>query len=339
MISVLGLNHKTAPLSIREKVAFPSGRVKDALLSLLNYPYVEEAVILSTCNRVEIYFYSPSSAEESVRKFLYDFHCLGENIDGYLYLYKEREAVRHLFRVVSSLDSMVIGESQILSQVKNAYFCAKEVCSAKKMLPVLFEEALKVGRRVRSETEIGKGAVSISTAAIELAKKVIGSLEGKSVLIIGAGKVGEITLRNLYERKIKAVCVANRTYTKALRLAEKFGGKVVKFNCLKDALIEADIVISSTSAPHFIIKKNMLLEVMRERILPLFLIDLGVPRNIEKVSCLVKNVYLYDIDDLVRVREQNIARRLKEVRKVNVIIEEMVRRFVETKMERCAVRG
>jgi glutamyl-tRNA reductase len=326
---VLGLNHKTAPLYIREKIAFPPGVLTKALISLNKYPYVEENVILSTCNRVEVYVGSNTSGcLESIRQFLYDFHRIKKDLSSYFYIYQNREAVRHLFRVASSLDSMVIGENQILGQVKDAYYKARSCEVVGKRLGPLFEEAIRVGKRVRTTTCLGKGAVSISTIAIELAKKTIGDLLGKKVLIVGAGKIGKLTAKNLSARGINAIYVANRTYWRALQLAKDFGGKALRFDSLTHILKEVDIVITASSAPHFIIKRSDILEATKARRSPLFLIDLGVPRNIEESISQIKNVYLYDIDDLTKVRDQNLANRLKEVGKVERIIEEAVENFL-----------
>ena len=328
MIFVFGVNHKTAALDIRERVSFSQHELSRALISLCGYPLIQGSVILSTCNRVEIYVSSSSMAcLDSVEEFLCDFHRLKINPEPYSYTYKNEDAVRHIFRVVSSLDSMVIGEDQIFGQVREAYLSARSCESVDSSLSLLFEETIKVGKKIRVETQIGKGAVSVSTAAIKLAKEAMKSLKDKEVLIIGAGKIGEITVKNLASKGIKTICVANRTYQKAVKLAEVFGGRAVRFDALDELLEKIDIVISSTSAPHFIIKKDIVSRVMSRRESPLFFIDLGVPRNIEADVSLIENVYLYDIDDLTNVKDKNLEKRYQEVEKAVKIIDSAVDSF------------
>jgi glutamyl-tRNA reductase len=328
-IFVLGLNHKTAPLSIREKISFHPQKLSQALLSLNNYPFIEENLILSTCNRVEIYVSSNlEGCIESIKNFISDFHNLKDDLNAYFYVYQGKDAIRHLFRVASSLDSLVIGENQILRQVKESYFRARDCEVVGRITSLLFEEAIKVGRIVRTETDIGKGAVSISTAAIELAKQVLYTLSAKKVLIVGVGKIGELTLKNLALRGVQTICVANRTYERAQGLAKVFGARAIKFDSLSDALEEVDIVISSSSAPHLLIKRSLVEKIMVKRTSPLFFIDLGVPRNVEESIAQVENVYLYNIDDLIAVRERNLAKRLKEIKKVEGIIERQVDYFI-----------
>ena len=327
-IQILGLNHKTAPIEIREKVSFSDRNLNQALFELSKYDGIQENVILSTCNRTEIYTVVRDipKATESIKDFLSSFHKVHkEHIDKHLYCFCDEEAIRHLFRVVASLDSMIVGETQIFGQVKDAFFKAKEANTLGRNLCELFDEAIKVGKRIRTETLIGKGAVSVSTAALELARKIFESLDEKKVLIIGAGKIGELTVKNLHSRGISTVLVANRTFEKAQELAEIFCGEAIKFEeCLK-YLVSTDIVISSTSAPHFIITKDEICEVMNKRgNSPLFLIDLGLPRNIDPRVDEIENAYLYNIDDLARVRDLNIKERLNESKKAEAIIQSCV---------------
>lgn len=330
-IFIFGLNHKTAPLPIREKIAFPRSTLSHALISLRSYPYIEESIILSTCNRVELYVESLSPlCAESLKQFIMDYHELTDDIFTYCFLYRDRAAVHHLFSVVASLDSMVIGENQILNQVKEAYFKAKSCEVVGKILSMLFEEAIKVGKKVRSQTHIGSGAVSISTSAVELAKSVMASLEGKKVLIVGAGTIGELIVKNLAQRGVKTICVANRTYGRAVRLARDFGGEAINFNAFKEVLSHADIVISSTNAPHYVIKKDDIAKVMQERTTPLFLIDLGVPRNIEQTISNIDDVFLYNIDDLESVCEKNLAKRWVEVKEAKKIVKNTLDCFLNT---------
>lgn len=324
-IFLSGVNHKTAPLQIREKISFSQQRLPQALISLNTYPFIEENLILSTCNRVEIYVSSYSSqCFQSIAQFLSDFSGNEEDLSFYFYTYRDREAIKHLFRVASSLDSMVIGENQILAQVKNDYLQARRYGTVSKIFSLIFEEAIRTGKKVRTQTEISKGAVSIPTAAIELARGVMKSLEKKKVLIIGAGKIGELTVKNLASRGVETICVANRTYKKAQELAKTFGARALRFDSLEWALRGVDIVISSTSAPHIILKKDTVERVMRSRKEPLFFIDLGLPRNIEESVAQIKNVYLYNIDDLVKVKDKNLTKRLSEVEKAEKIVDQAV---------------
>ncbi len=324
-ILLIGLNHKSASIEIREKAVFNENKLAVALAALKKYEGIEESLILSTCNRTEIYVVSHDYARGI--EYLWDFVCRSlekneEEIRKYFYVLRDKKAVEHLFRVSASLDSMIVGETQILGQVKDAYFKSRELNSLGKVLDGIFEEAIRVGKKVRAQTQIGKGAISTSTAAIELSRKIFESLENKKVLIIGAGKIGELTVKNLSSRGIKSVIVANRTLEKARELAEQFQGTAIDFEGIFEAMRLSDIVISSTSAPHFIITEENARKVMRARNnLPLFFIDLGLPRNIEPSVNEIENVYLYNIDDLASVRDTNIKERLNEAQKAQQIVE------------------
>ncbi|MDD5668894.1 MAG: glutamyl-tRNA reductase [Candidatus Omnitrophica bacterium] len=324
-IRVLGLNHKTAPIEIREKLSFPESELSSALSSLLAYPGIMGCVILSTCNRTEIYAAAENdfSGEQSIRSFLSEFHEIDINsLQGHFYSFAGEDAVRHLFRVVSSLDSMIVGETQIFGQVKSAYFKALETKTAGKLLNIIFHEAIKVGKKVRTHTEIGKGAVSVSSAAFELGRKIFSNFEQKKVLIIGAGKIGEMMVKNLYSKGITTVIVANRTLSRAQELAGLFGGRAIGFENIFEAMNNTDIIISSTSAPHYVIKKNHVQRIMENgRLNPLLLLDLGVPRNIDPEVALIDRVHVYNIDDLDRVRDENMKERLAETLKAEQIIQ------------------
>ncbi|HNQ50900.1 MAG TPA: glutamyl-tRNA reductase [Candidatus Omnitrophota bacterium] len=327
-IRVLGLNHKTAPIEIREKVSFPPSRIDQALLSLKSRRAVKENLILSTCNRTELYAVVEDGAAGSGQlvSFLADFHGLDPaQLSKYIYEKSDKDAVSHLFEVVSSLDSMIVGETQIFGQVKDAYFKARSLKTLGRTLDYVFEEAIRVGKKVRSETQIGKGAVSTSTAAIELARKIFETLEGRTVLIIGAGKIGEMTVKNLYSRGVSTILVANRTLAKAKDLAHVFGGSAVSFEDLASSLVRADIIISSTSAPHFVITREQAAAAVRSRgNEPLFFIDLGMPRNIDPRANEIENVYVYNIDDLASVRDANIRDRMAAARDARAIIAQCV---------------
>lgn len=324
-ILLIGLNHKSAPIEIREKAAFNENKLTAALAALKNYEGIEEGLILSTCNRTEIYAVSRDYARGV--EYLWDFVCRAlekseEEIRKYFYVLRDKKAVEHLFRVSASLDSMIVGETQILGQVKDAYFKSRELNSVGRVLDGIFEEAIRVGKKVRAQTQIGKGAISTSTAAIELSRKIFESLDNKKVLIIGAGKIGELTVKNLSSRGLKSVIVANRTLEKARELARQFQGMAIEFEGIFDGMRLSNIVICSTNAPHFIITKENVQKVMRARNnLPLFFIDLGMPRNIEPSVNEIENVYLYDIDDLALVRDANIKERLNEANKAQQIVE------------------
>ena len=327
-IRVLGLNHKTAPIEIREKVSFSVDKLDRALVALRSRREIRENLILSTCNRTELYAVidDGSAGADPLRSFLADFHGLDQQVFApYLYEKRDRDAVNHLFEVISSLDSMIVGETQIFGQVKDAYSKARSLNTLGKTLGGLFEEAIRVGKKVRTQTQIGKGAVSTSTAAIELARKIFETLEGKTVLIIGAGKIGEMTVRNLHSRGVSTVLVANRTLLKAQELARVFGGAAVSFDELGACMRRADIIISSTSAPHFVITRDQAAEALRQRNNePLFFIDLGVPRNIDPQVNTIDNAYVYNIDDLASVRDANIRDRMAAARDARLIIEQCV---------------
>ncbi len=328
---LVGLSHKTAPVEIREKIAFPESKLVGALNSLLKNDFISEAVILSTCNRSEIYVVTNNldKGKEGVVNFLCSYHDLSrKRLEGFLYFKTGLDVTYHLFRVISSLDSMVVGEAQILGQVKEAYSHAFEAGATNVILNRLFRHAFSVGKRVRTETEIGESAVSISYAAVELAKKVFEDLRGKTVMIIGAGKMSELTAKHLLGNGVTSVIVSNRTHERAVELAHKFQGRAVKFDENLEYMVEADIVISSTGAPHYVIKKDDVVKIMQARKhKPIFFIDIAVPRDVEPEVNDIYNAYLYDIDDLGSVVEANIAERRKEAEKCEAIVSEEVEEF------------
>jgi glutamyl-tRNA reductase len=330
IVQLCGLSHKTAPVAVREKVSFSPSRVEEAVRLLHEDGAILENVILSTCNRVEVYAvtHEPAPAR-TLAAFLARFHRVEESaFSGHLYAHRGMDAIAHLFRVVTSLDSMVVGEPQIFGQVREAYRIARRAGCVGAVLTRVFEEALGVGRVARCATRIGKGAVSISSLSVGMAKKILGSLEGTTVLIIGSGKVSELTLKQLTSSGIKKVLVANRTYDRARELAARFRGEAIPFEKLLEQMQDADIVISSTNAPHLILRKASVEEVMERRgHRPLFFIDTAVPRDIAPEIKDINNVYLYNIDDLARVREANIEERLKEAGAVEAIIEDALGRM------------
>lgn len=325
-LTLVGLSHKTAPIEIREKLTFPPHRQAEALTALTRGTEVAEAVILSTCNRTEIYAVTATEAgSDAVIDFVCEYHDLDRAaLSHYLYVIDGGAVVKHLFRVVSSLDSMVLGEAQILGQVKDAYEAACDNSKTGRVLNKLFRQSFEVGKRVRTETAIGESAVSISYAAVELAKKVFDTLEGRTILIVGAGKMSELTAKHLVSQGVRSVLVANRTYERAVELAERFEGEAIRYDDLFDRMRTADIVISSTGAPHFVIGKADVAPVVRGRRAPLFFIDIAVPRDIDPEVNTLSNVFLYDIDDLNGVVESNLEERMREARHAEVIIDEEI---------------
>ena len=326
-----GLSHKTAPVEIRETLEISLMKLDEALNDLLVRPSVKEGVIISTCNRTEIYTIASEvpAGKEDILQFLSHYHQWdpGE-LAKYLYFYDNREAINHLFKVTSSLDSMVVGEAQILGQVKEAYAHALDRKATSIILNRLFNHAIAVGKKARSQTSIGESAVSISYAAVELAKQIFEDLTGHTVMILGAGEMGELTVQHLVDNGVSSVLVANRTPKRAEELAKRFKGRAVPFDRLVDYVAEADIVISSTAAQEYVInRKDMGRVISKRRGKPIFLIDIAVPRDIDPRVNKLENVFLYDIDDLEGVVKTNVAEREKEARKVHTIIHSEVDEF------------
>ncbi len=329
-LTLVGLSHKTAPIEIREKLTFPAHRQEEALSLLTAGAEIAEAVVLSTCNRTEIYAVSATEAGSgAVIDFLCDYHDLDRHdLVRYLYMSDGEPVVRHLFRVAASLDSMIVGEAQILGQVKDAYEHSFGAGACSRVFNKLFRQSFEVGKRVRTETDIGESAVSVSYAAVELAKRVFDTLEGRTILILGAGKMSELTAKNLVSQGVKTVLVANRTFERAEELARTFDGAAVPFDELYDHMRHADIVISSTAATHHVVTKAKVEEAMRGRHgKPLFMIDIAVPRDIEPGVNDVADVFLYDVDDLNGVVESNLEERMEQARVAELIIDEEIAEF------------
>lgn len=330
--SITGVNHKSAPVEVRERLAFDEHAIGEALQELKRRPGFDEGMILSTCNRVEIAVTCDDNLAEvnAVDQFIADTRHVDRGwVVPYLYRYQDRDAIRHLFRVASSLDSMVIGEPQILGQLKSAYALAKQHGSVNGFLDTLVTRAFSVAKRVRSETAIGANAVSVSYTAVELAREIFGSLKGKKVIVVGAGKMSEAAARHLHRSGVSQIFVTNRTRERAEEMAKLFDGKIVDYTAFVGFLHEVDIVIASSGAPHYILTKNdmrKVIEARRNR--PMFLIDIAVPRNIEPTANELDNVFLYDIDDLQRVVDSNVKGRMKEAAEAETIIAEEVDRMV-----------
>ena len=329
--SITGLNHRSAPVEVRERLAFSENSIPEALRILRGQPGVMEGMILSTCNRVEIAVSSEDRAgDHAIDDFLAETrHVERAWVRPYLYSFEDRDAIRHLFRVASSLDSMMVGEPQILGQLKAAYAIAKQEGAVNGFMDTLLTRAFNVAKRVRSETEIGASAVSVSYAAVELAREIFGSLKDKKVLIVGAGKMSEAAARHLKRCGATKIFVTNRTEQRAVEMAELFDGKIVEYNKLISFLPEVDIVLTSSAAPHFILTKQDMAKVIGARKnKPMFVIDIAVPRNVEPSVNELDNVFVYDIDDLQRVVEHNVETRQVEAADAELIIAEEVERML-----------
>ncbi|MEK6202367.1 MAG: glutamyl-tRNA reductase [Desulfobulbaceae bacterium] len=329
MILLFGVNHKTTPLAVREKLAVGNG-YEEPLQALRNITGCKECYLLSTCNRVEIVVIAEENAqvEEAISKLLFGDSVAPELRHDYLYIHRNNEAVHHLFMVATSLDSMIVGEAQILGQLKEAYRHASEYLCTGPILNKLLHKSFSVAKRVRSETQIGASAVSISYAAVELAKKIFGNLEDKNVLLVGAGEMAELAAEHLVSQGVRKVVVANRTLARAMDLAKRFNGTAVSLDELFSQLEQADIVISSTGAPNIILHKNDVKPIMRvRRNEPIFFIDIAVPRDLDPELNDLDNVYLYDIDDLQNVVETNKSERDKEAVKARRIVDEETLKF------------
>ncbi|BDG36984.1 glutamyl-tRNA reductase [Saccharococcus caldoxylosilyticus] len=323
-VVVVGVNYKTAPVEIREKLTFSEPELADAMKQLQQQKSILENVIVSTCNRTEIYAVVDQlhTGRYYIKAFLADwFHIDLDTLAPYLNVLENEAAVEHLFRVASGLDSMILGETQILGQVKTSYLLAQEAGTTGTIFNHLFKQAVTFAKRAHSETEIGAHAVSVSYAAVELAKKIFGDLSSKHVLIIGAGKMGELAAQNLYGNGVKKVTVVNRTLEKAEQLAKKFSGTAKSLSELSCALLEADIVISSTGAKGYIITKEMMapLDKMRKG-RPLFMVDIAVPRDLDPALAELESIFLYDIDDLEGIVQANLAEREKAARQIGNMI-------------------
>jgi glutamyl-tRNA reductase len=330
-VSITGVNHKSAPVEVRERLAFDEPSLAAALVDLKGRPGFCEGLILSTCNRVEVVLTCEDTVGgPAVDEFLADTRQVARDwVTPYLYRFEDGDAIRHLFRVAASLDSMVIGEPQILGQLKSAYALAKEHGAVTGFLDTLLTRAFNVAKRVRSETEIGANAVSVSYAAVELARDIFGTLEDKKVLIIGAGKMSELAARHLRRSGATHIFVTNRTRERAVEMAQIFDAKIIEYTKFMASLPEVDIVITSSGAPHYILTRDEMKKVIdARRNRPMFLIDIAVPRNIEPSVNKLDNVFLYDIDDLQKVVDTNLEGRLHSAEEAEAIIREEVERMM-----------
>ena len=329
---VTGLSHHTSPLALRERLAFGTAEVPGALLGLRQRLEGAGVVVLTTCNRTELYVHhvaSPQFLQNELRAFLMEAKGVDENeLNGALYDYSEREAAGHLFRVTSSLDSLVVGEGQILGQVHDAYQLAQAEQVTDKVINGLFQKAFTVAKKVRDQTDIGLGKVSVSSVAIDLAVSIFMDLSNKTVLVIGSGETGELTVKALVDAGVKRVLVANRDPEKARALAGVYGGDAHALAELENVLPEADIVVTSTASPEPILRPDHFQQALKARgNAPMFVIDIAVPRDVDAAVNEISNVYLYDIDDLQEVAEQNLAARRAEVDRCLEIVEKGVDQF------------
>jgi glutamyl-tRNA reductase len=330
---LIGINHKTAPIEVRERVAISHEELPGATRALAAVPGVSECMIVSTCNRVEILAAvdapNANSPTDGLTGFLHRHFGLDPALLApHLYEHRDQEAVRHLFRVAASLDSMVVGEPQILGQVKEAFAVARASGTVGGHLEHLLQGAFAAAKKVRSETEIGSNSVSIASVAVELARKIFGSLQGRTVFLVGAGKMSELAARHLVQQGAGAILVTNRTLERARRMAETFQGQVIPFGELYEAASQADIVISSTGAPHPIFRREHGQEFLRRRRnRPMFFIDIAVPRDVDPEMGKLEGIFVYDIDDLQQVAAAHMAERSREATDAEALIEGEVERF------------
>jgi glutamyl-tRNA reductase len=328
---VAGLSHKTAPVDVREQLAVEEDKLRELLCDLQATGTLQEVVILSTCNRVEVYGVAATTAEARGLAFRQLGRYRGVDpgdLEAYLYTHEDADAIRHVFRVASSLDSMVIGEPQIGGQVKQAFTLAQHSETVGPTLHRLFTQAFAVAKKVRTETDIARHAVSISFAAVELAKKIFEGLQGKSVLLVGAGKMGTLAARHLVQQGAFPVYVANRTWVRAQEMARALSGTAVPFEQLETAMTAVDIVITSTGAREPLVRLDMVERVMHgRRGRPLFFVDIAVPRDVDADVNRLDDVYCYDIDDLRQVVDANLRERLREAHRAEAIVEREVAKF------------
>ena len=361
---LVGVNHTTAPVEVRERLAIPLARLADATRALAHQPGVREALILSTCNRVEfltIQDHPRDSNPPNLLRFLHEYFAVpAATLEPHLYEFREREAVRHLFRVASSLDSMVVGEPQVLGQVKESYSIARQAGAISSALEPLLQRAFAVAKRVRTETQIGSSSVSIASVAVDLARKIFGSLRGKTVLLVGAGKMSDLAARHLIQQGATSILVANRTPERAALLAGQIAGQismqlangpiaihgaglactteVIPFDLLYDQAARADIVIASTGSEHPIFNRShgqSFLERRRNR--PMFFIDIAVPRDVDPRMNQVEGCFVYDIDDLQQVAAAHLANRGRETAAAEAIVTREVELYLERQQSRDAV--
>jgi glutamyl-tRNA reductase len=326
---LIGLNHRSAPLEVRERFAISESKLPDAVQLFARHPGIEEGMIVSTCNRVELLARSRNGGSD-LRAFLAAYFKIDpRQFDHHLYEYADKEAIRHLFRVTASLDSMVVGEPQVLGQVKEAYAVARAVGTVSSQLDALVTRAFAVAKKVRTETAVGSSAVSVASVAVDLAKKIFGTLGGKTVMLVGAGKMCELAARHLLAHGAGSIFVYNRTLERARNLARKFGGQALPWDQLYESADKADIVITSTGAPVAIFRREHGEKFLaRRRNRPMFFIDIAVPRDVDPEVNKLDGIFVYDIDDLQQVVATHVADRRREAQRAEAIIDDEVERFL-----------
>jgi len=332
-IVVIGLSHHTSPVTVRERFAFADTTIPGALQILKERGVVDEAVIVSTCNRVELYAATAQPAEQAltgIRQFLVEHHAYEGELNGEMFAFAEPRSVEHLFKVACGLDSMVLGETEILGQLKKAYELALQHKHTGGRLNKAFQNAFNVAKKIRTETNIQRGSVSVGSVAVELAEKIFNNLSERTVMVIGAGDTSEKTAKSLLSRGAKSIIVANRSFDKAQALALELGGRAVNFDTWLNEFEHVDIVISSTSAPHYVLDRAKLAPLMKTRKnRPLLLIDIAVPRDIDPEVNLLNQVYLFNIDDLQQIANDYMQQRREEIAKCEAIIRERARTLLD----------
>lgn len=333
-IIVLGMNHRTSQVTLRERFAFSEAQIPAALEALRGEGLISEGVVLSTCNRVEIYAYATAPASEALdglRRYLCQSRGVGDSETDLFYQHSEPQSVEHLFKVASGLDSMVLGETEILGQLKKAYDLALHHKFTGGKLNKAFQKAFNVAKQIRTETQIQRGSVSVGSVAVELAEKIFDRLNERMVMVIGAGDTSEKTARSLLSRGAKSVLVSNRSYDRAVALAQELGGRAVQFDAWAEECAGVDIIISSTSAPHYVLDPAKLRPLMRSRQgRPILLIDIAVPRDIDPEVALIDGVYLYNIDHLQAIADDSLRQRREEVELCENIIRGKARELLTT---------
>ncbi|MBR1397063.1 MAG: glutamyl-tRNA reductase [Selenomonadaceae bacterium] len=330
-LTVIGINHKTSPIEVREKFSISKETILQGLQNIKQYNGLSEAVILSTCNRTEVYaVQSGVDSSYSVKQFLFDLIGCSNDIDEYLYTFNDVECTRHLFEVASSLDSLILGEGQILSQVKAAYTMAKDVSATSTILNTLFNRAIATGKIVRTETKIAYNSVSVSYAAVELAKRSLNGLNGKCALIFGAGKMAQLTAQHLISHGIDKIFIANRHIERAEELALKVGGEAIAWSKALSGTVDVDVIVTSTGAPHYVVKAQQTYDLMQQRGgRKLFIIDIAVPRDVEPEVGNIEGVTLFNIDDLESVVDAHVKQRQEEAKLAQKIVDDNVNLLVE----------
>jgi glutamyl-tRNA reductase len=327
-LALIGVNHKTAPIELRERIAISRDDLPEVTRALAAVPGVSECMIVSTCNRVEILTVIESPSIDVSRFLERHFGLDPKILKDHLYEHRDQQAVRHLFRVAASLDSMVVGESQILGQVKDAFAAARAAGTIGNQLDHLLQSAFAAAKKARTETEIGSNTVSIASVAVDLARKIFGSLQGRTVFLVGAGKMSELAARHLVQQGAETILVTNRTLERAQRMAEPFNGRVVPFEQLYEAAVEADIIITSTGAPHHLFRREHGQAFLhRRRNRPMFFIDIAVPRDVDPAMNKLEGLFVYDIDDLQQVAASHMAERTRQAADAEALIAAEVERF------------